>query len=102
MLISDVTNKIKDCEVRTRELLVWEDNGPIATGLLFAPRQYLMLSVGVTCQEETSCLLSLPLQRETTPLSGREPEAEVSGRTCRRRLFQCQLQFLKSGSYPLS
>lgn len=90
MLISDVTNKIKDCEVRTRELLVWEDNGPIAKGL-FAPRQYLMLSVGVTSQEKTSCLLSLPSLRETTPLSGREPEAEVSGRTCRRRQFRCQL-----------
>lgn len=32
MLISDVTNKIKDCEVGIRELLVWEDNGPVAKG----------------------------------------------------------------------
>lgn len=45
MFLSNVTSKIQDCEVGTRELLVWEDNGPIAKGLLLAPRQYLMLSV---------------------------------------------------------
>lgn len=57
MLIYDVANKIKDHATEARKSLV-----PMTLqqkSLLLAPRQYLVMSVGISCHEETSCLLCL-------------------------------------------
>lgn len=49
----------------------------------------LVISVGISCHEETSCLLCLPILSETIPLPGEEVEVEVSERACRQHLFWC-------------
>lgn len=89
MLISDVVNKIKDSETGTRKFLVpmtLQQKSP-----LLAPRQCLVISVGLSCCEKTSYLLCLPFLTETIPLPREEHEVEVSERACRKHLFWHQL-----------